>query len=110
MEVQYTIGKRPLCWPDQTAIRGQQLLSNFGHHLFFLCISGALPDVLQNVTYKFQPFEGMGGEQGQCQECDIRIVSRAGDTACISTGMDAANFGVLFQQLLYKLHLSRTES
>ena len=28
-----------------------------------------------------------------------------GDTACFSAGTDAANFGVLFQQLLYKLHL-----
>ena len=33
-----------------------------------------------------------------------------GDTACISAGMDAANFSILFQQLLYKLHLSITES
>ena len=27
------------------------------------------------------------------------------DTACFSAGTDAANFGVLFQQLLYELHL-----
>ena len=32
------------------------------------------------------------------------------DTACISADMDATNFNVLFQQLLYKLHLTRTES
>ena len=32
------------------------------------------------------------------------------DTACFSTGTDAANFGVLFQQLLYELHLRWTEN
>ena len=41
---------------------------------------------------------------------DFKLHNDAADTACISTGADAANFGVLFQQLLYKLHLSRTES
>ena len=30
---------------------------------------------------------------------------QSADTACFSAGMDAANFGVLFQQLLYELHL-----
>ena len=38
-----------------------------------------------------------------------RSHTNTADTACISSGMDATNFGVLFQQLLYKLHLSRAE-
>ena len=41
------------------AIRGQQLLSDFGDRLFLLCIFGTLPDVFQDVSllaYEFQPF------------------------------------------------------
>ena len=32
------------------------------------------------------------------------------DTACFSAGMDAANFGILFQQLLYELHLDELKT
>ena len=39
-----------------------------------------------------------------------RLAGHNVDTACFSAGTDAANFGVLFQQLLYKLHLGWTEN
>ena len=42
----------------------------------------------------------------QQQQQRLHITTgRSVDTACFSAGTDAANFGVLFQQLLYKLHL-----
>ena len=45
------------------------------------------------------------GKPNTLEEMKTLAHSIDADTACFSAGTDAANFGVLFQQLLYELHL-----
>ena len=45
------------------------------------------------------------GKPNTLEEMKTLAHSIDADMACFSAGTDAANFGVLFQQLLYELHL-----